>query len=170
MGFFRSLFRRSGVIPRTESRVEFLDEQVGPAESALKSAVHADLARFPGVQRAYLARVAFQPEVPSSVALCLRARAADDRVVRQLYRRFAEQFSRDAFLDIMFLTPLQEQDLRRVCRRSMSLAIPALLMSRLSRSRRPAAVSLLGTPLFRRARRLPHSGSTSPFDFFPRVI
>jgi hypothetical protein len=112
MGFFS---RRRPEI-RSESRVEFLGEQDGPVEGKLKSLLALELAQFPEISNAYLARVGFQPENKTSVALCLRSSGGKEEIiVKQVGARFAEIFDKAVFLDILFLNPQQEVDLKRVC-------------------------------------------------------
>jgi hypothetical protein len=101
---------------RSEQRVEFLGEQAGPVEDKLKEALARELARFPEVTRAYLARVGFQPENKTSVALCVRSSGENtDAIVKRVGARFAELFDKTVFLDVLFLTAQQEVDLDRVC-------------------------------------------------------
>jgi hypothetical protein len=113
----RDLFARRVPEPRTEPRVEFLGEQDGPPEQALKAMLTADFAERPTVLRAYLARVGFQPGSPSGVALCLvSAKGADTDLVQRIGQRFAGLFASGVPLDILFLSGDQEADLQRVCR------------------------------------------------------
>jgi len=53
----------------SEPRLEFLGEQDGEAERALKAVLAKELATFPGVKRAYLARVGFGPEADGARTL-----------------------------------------------------------------------------------------------------
>ena len=108
------LFKRPEV--RAERRVEFLGEHEGPAEGRLKSLLASELAQFPEVSKAYLARVGFQPENKTSVALCVRSSGGNEEtIVKRVGARFAEIFNKQVFLDILFLTSQQEVDLKRVC-------------------------------------------------------
>jgi hypothetical protein len=101
---------------RSEPRVEFLSEQDGPVEGKLKGALALELAQFPEVTRAYLARVGFQPENKISVALCVRSSGGNkEAIVKRVSACFAELFNKAVFLDVLFLTAEQEGDLKRVC-------------------------------------------------------
>jgi hypothetical protein len=102
---------------RVEQRVDFLGEQDGPSEQALKAALLAQLLRHTPVERAYLARVGFGPGEPPQVALCLAPPAANGRgLLDHIGQVFAGQFAREAHLDIIFVNDEQETDLGRVCR------------------------------------------------------
>ena len=109
------LFGRRPTEARSESRVEFLGEQSGPVEDKLKKALALELARFPEVTRAYLARIGFQPENTTSVALCVRSSGGNEEaIVKGVGAHFAELFNKPVFLDVLFLTAQQEIDLKRV--------------------------------------------------------
>lgn len=102
---------------RRERRVEYLGEQDGHVERALKSALQATFLRYPKVERAYLARIGFSPRSQPSVGLCLCPSAAESRdVVDEVQSTFARLFAEDVELDILFPTQAEEEDLRRVCR------------------------------------------------------
>jgi hypothetical protein len=102
---------------RNEPRVEFLGEQDGLPERALKAALQSELAQFTEVKWAYLARVGFAPNAQPGVALCLAPLTSNDSAIAQhVGKVFASQFSRDAHLDVIFVSPEQEADLRRVCK------------------------------------------------------
>ncbi|HEX9483565.1 MAG TPA: enhanced serine sensitivity protein SseB C-terminal domain-containing protein [Gemmatimonadaceae bacterium] len=113
---FRDWFRRSPP-SRTEPRIEFVGEQDGEGERRLKAELLPLLAQYAEIERAYLARIGFQPGDASSVALCLITRHGDNQA---LVRRIDEVFKRlvpaNVFLDVAFLTALQEEDVNRVCR------------------------------------------------------
>lgn len=101
---------------RNELRLEFLGEQDGVPERALKTALLVELAKFREVQRGYLARVGFAPNRNVGIALCLAPiTGRDGAIVQAVGKVFAEQFSRETHLDIVFVSQDQEDDLRRVC-------------------------------------------------------
>ncbi len=101
---------------RRERRVEFLGEQDGEAERALKSALIAAFRSHPRIQRAYLARVGFSPRSQPVVALCLFPPASESRdVVDDVQNTFACLFADGVELDILFLSQAEDEDLRRVC-------------------------------------------------------
>lgn len=102
---------------RNEPRLEFLGEQDGEPERALKTVLTIELSKFREVERAYLARVGFAPSADVGVALCLTPSTAKDAtIVQHVGNVFAAQFSREAHLDVVFVDGEQEGDLQRVCR------------------------------------------------------
>ncbi|HEX6807949.1 MAG TPA: hypothetical protein VF118_08190 [Gemmatimonadaceae bacterium] len=108
-------FRKSKIQERDESRVEFLGEQDGEVERKLKAHLVDVFAQFPALQRAYLARVGFEPGAPPTVTLCLASDLQDPAILEAARRQFASMFAADTFLDMLFLTPAQEADVARVC-------------------------------------------------------
>jgi len=108
--FWRKPKRETEVhIQRT---VRFVGEQDGEPERLLKNALVAELLGVPELKCAYLARVEYPDGV--HVALCLAA-PEDPRLLERIGARFAEIFGRHEHLDILFLGPSQEAELRRVC-------------------------------------------------------
>jgi hypothetical protein len=70
----------------------------------------------PDIQRAYLAKVGFQPQNETSVALCLVSTRPDDQsVVMRVGEIFKRRFAQEVARDILFLTAEQEADIARVC-------------------------------------------------------
>ena len=110
-----SWFRRKASW-RRESRIEFLREQDGEFERSVKEALVPLLRGRDDVARAYLACVGFQPTSAPSVALCIAGKVENPgaiaAAVGNLFKTLA---SRDIFLDVLFVRPDQEADLRRVC-------------------------------------------------------
>lgn len=114
MGLLDEWTRRA--MKRREGRVEFLGEQFGSAEDPLKRELILEFATRPDIQRAYLAKVAFQPQDETSVAVCVVSSRPDDRsLVMRVGEIFRRRFGADAALDLLFLTAEQEVDLARVC-------------------------------------------------------
>lgn len=115
MGLLDEWSRRA--MERREGRVEFLGEQSGSVEDLLKRDLIFEFATRPDIRRAYLARVGFQPDAETSVAVCIVSRRPDDRslVIRvgDIIRR---RLGKDAVMDVLFLTAEQEVDVARVCR------------------------------------------------------
>ena len=69
------------------------------------------------VKRAYLSRVLACDDALPSVALCLRLeRPTDTGLVDRVAELFQRMFNRDTYLEIIFLSDQQEQELARVCR------------------------------------------------------
>ena len=113
---FRDIFGSRAPEERSEPRIEFLGEQDGPPERALKSALTETLARLPHSVRGYLARVGFQPDNENAVALCLAGfHRPDTALVDDVNAAFSRMFGTGAALDIIFISAEQEADLRRVC-------------------------------------------------------
>ena len=92
-----------------------MGEQDGDAERALKARLSTSLAKFRTVNRAYLARVGFQPNAEPAVALCVASDDPNVSVLEEAGRQFRTLFATEAFLDMLFLSPEQEADLARVC-------------------------------------------------------
>ena len=101
---------------RVEGRVEFLGEQSGHVEDTLKRELLLECVTRPVIQRAYLAQVGFQPGSAPVVALCLLVDRPDESIVQRAFEIFRRLFAKDAFLDVLFLTPEQDADVARVCR------------------------------------------------------
>ena len=115
MAFFDWIRPRSPV-ERREPRIEFLAEQDGVAERSLKAALGPVLAADTTIERAYLARVGFQPQERIGVALCLAGPSEPSRaVLRGIQECFAGMFRTGATLDILALSREQESDAERVC-------------------------------------------------------
>jgi SseB protein C-terminal domain len=114
MGLLDAWSRRA--IQRREGRVEFLGEQSGSAEDLLKRDLIFEFATRPDIQRAYLAKVGFQPQNETSVALCVVSTRPDDRsVVMRVGEILRRRFAQEIVLDVLFLTAEQEADIARVC-------------------------------------------------------
>jgi hypothetical protein len=114
MGLLDEWSRRA--IERREGRAEFLGEQSGSVEDTLKRALILEFATRPDIQRAYLATVAFQSQNDPAVALCIVSRRPDDRSLVTRVGEIARRQSREAALDVLFLTAEQESDVERVCK------------------------------------------------------
>ena len=114
----RSFFTRRAPELRREPRVEFLGEQDGPNEREMKAVLVRVLDEVGSVEAAYLARVGFQPAATPSVALCVRAtEGVEQTLVRRVSEVAYQLLSRGTVLDVVFLSPEQEQDLSSVCSR-----------------------------------------------------
>lgn len=104
----------SEIEKRAEQTIRFLGEQDGEPERQLKSTLRGCLASSPGVQRAYLARVAYGVSAEPEVALCLVAPESPS-LVRAVAAEFARLFGPSVHLDILFLNSAQESECRQVC-------------------------------------------------------
>jgi hypothetical protein len=102
--------------PRSEAAVDFLGEQDGEPERRLKSALCMRFADMKTVQRAYLARVRYGTVGPTEIALALVAPAEDrDGVVRSVHEEFHALFNITQHLDVIFLTPAQDNKISSAC-------------------------------------------------------
>lgn len=114
MGFLDEWSRRAA--QRREGKVDFLGEQSGSVEDTLKRELILEFATRPDIVRAYLATVSFPPQTESSAALCVVSRRPDDRsLVLRVGEIFRRRFSKEAALDILFLTAEQEAEIARLC-------------------------------------------------------
>jgi hypothetical protein len=96
--------------------IHFVGDQDGPPERELMGHLAALFKNEQSVQRAYLARVQYKNGDEYSVALCLATTSPDvQRLNECVGRLFAGFFRRDAYLDILFLSPDQEADIAKVC-------------------------------------------------------
>ena len=114
MGLLDEWSRRA--IERREGRAEFLGEQSGSVEDTLKRALILEFATRPDIQRAYLAKVAFEKQNDPSIALCIVSKRPDDRSLVTRVGEIARRQSRDAGLDVLFLSADQEREVAEVCR------------------------------------------------------
>lgn len=105
--------------------VQFLFEKLGPGEEALKDRLLPILRADKSVERAYLAAVSFGDGDERGVALCLRHRKKPNlSLIAKASSAFAIIFSSDQRLDVIVLTPGQEQDLQSVCKPFYEASLP----------------------------------------------
>jgi type III secretion system (T3SS) SseB-like protein len=96
--------------------VDFVGQQAGYAEDALKAAFREVFAATPTVQSAYLARVYRGNAPKQSVALCIRSSiGVDDKLEDRLAAIFRSRFQPDQRLDFLFLLAEEEWRVREVC-------------------------------------------------------
>ena len=100
---------------RNEPRLEFLREQDGEAERALKAVlavgrVHGSEAYLPSTGGVRAGRKG------GSCTMLVPSTAKDATIARHVGKVFVAQFSRNAHLDVIFVDAEQETDLRRVCK------------------------------------------------------
>jgi SseB protein C-terminal domain len=102
---------------RIAAEIQFLGEQDGQPERDLKVLLIDSLKREKQVQRAYLARISSGGHKQITVALCVWANADSDHsaIVKVVSDAFASVFHTSQFLDIMFLSDVQEAELRNCC-------------------------------------------------------
>lgn len=114
MGMLDEWSRRAS--ERREGKVEFLGEQTGKVEETLKRELLLEFVTRPDIQRAYLARVAFQSGSEPAVALCVVSKRPDDRsLILRVGEIFRRRFDKETALDILFLNAEQEAEVAKVC-------------------------------------------------------
>ncbi len=105
------------VNPRKEERIQFVTEQDGMAERQLKSALCKLFAAIRAVERAYLVRVRYGTRISAEVALALIAAPGREKeLVVAIHKVFLPLFGVDQYLDVLFLSAVQETDVVKVCR------------------------------------------------------
>lgn len=102
--------RRDRPVELSSGALEFLGPQGGAAEFEFQRLLTKLLASHPSVRRAYLARVRYEPGGPEHVALCLTGELSE-AVLDEVQKVFWAQFSTDQHMDILFVTPDEEQRL-----------------------------------------------------------
>lgn len=118
MKWLKRLFGRSEAVEvHVQPDVQFLGEQDGRVEQDIKARWAPILARSPFVQRAYLAIVSYDRAATYQPTLCITHTQGDDvALVEALSEPFRQTFNTSQALDIMFLRPEQEAQVRKVCR------------------------------------------------------
>jgi hypothetical protein len=98
-------------------KMTFLGEQDGPVERTLKTSWLPILSARPEIRRAFLVRTAYEGPNDIHVVLALCSNNLADRtLVEELRVPFAAIFSRDTPLDMLFIDPVQESEIEKVCR------------------------------------------------------
>ena len=105
--------------PVTQQRVptvNFLAEQDGPVERTVKARWLPILSAAPQIRRAFLVRAAYEGPNDLHVVLALCSTAgADLKLIKALRVPYADIFSRDCPLDMMFVSSAQGSQIERVC-------------------------------------------------------
>jgi hypothetical protein len=97
--------------------VRFLGEQDGIPEQELKAKLVTLFKQNELVSRAYLARVSLSPSEEVVVALCLPDNTESQaEIVRGAGAEFAELFSVNQHLDVVFVSAEDERRLASVCK------------------------------------------------------
>lgn len=97
-------------------QIQFVGEQDGPVEREFKQRLIEFFGHDRRVDAAYLARVAYSDATPVVVALCLRVKPEEERVLAESAAQvFSSMFGRHEHLDILFLDAQQETELSKVC-------------------------------------------------------
>jgi len=95
----------------------FLGEQDGVPERQLKEKLVRMFDLVPWVTTAYLARVRYGDSKLASVALCVVGQPGQNRVfAEQIAGIFASIFGSHEHMDIIWITPEQDQELASLCR------------------------------------------------------
>ena len=97
----------------TAPSIQFVGEQDGPVEREFKAALVSEIGER--VRAAFLARVTYPGSDGISVALCLAGGSEESTVVNDAAATFRRMFGSHEHLDILFLNPDQEADIRSVC-------------------------------------------------------
>jgi len=109
--------RRRRPIALSKRAIDFLSEQDGVPERALKGELLGVLAAEPRISAAYLARIVYEDSEAPSVALCVRAALPDPRrLVESVGAVFAKAFNHSQNLDILIMDEADEALLQNVCR------------------------------------------------------
>jgi hypothetical protein len=98
-----------------QPKTRFLCEQNGSPERSLKVRLRTLFSEYNEVERAYLARVEYDDPNSYEVALCLRS-PERPKLAARIGEIFAEDFSVDIHLDVLFLNDVLEAELVEVCR------------------------------------------------------
>lgn len=119
MKWLNRLLGRPGIQAaiRSQPGIQFPGEQDGRVERIVKLRWTTIFTDNPSVRRAYLAIASYDGAATTQPILCIwNDTGADPALVNALAEPFKETFSRDALLDIAFLTPELEVLLRPVCK------------------------------------------------------
>jgi SseB protein C-terminal domain len=113
-------FRNKSRGPRREEvivpAISFVGEQDGPIERELKDEWKKILAQHDAVKSAYLARATYASEPQQHVVLCLHSTSgADLELVARLQQPFVSRFNSAEKLDVAFISPEQQLQVRTVC-------------------------------------------------------
>jgi hypothetical protein len=98
----------------SKKKFEFLYEQDGIPERELKRELCKIFQCDMRIKRGYLARVKYA-DSETAVALCLRALPDHNDFLNKINNIFASMFGSTQYLDIIFLTVKQENQLEKVC-------------------------------------------------------
>ena len=101
---------------RREAVIHFVEEQDGPSERELKSALCRLFAKGSSARRAYLVKVRYGDEDVVNVALAIVAAPASQELVAAVQGVFHAMFGTGQHLDILFASPTQEAEISSVCR------------------------------------------------------
>lgn len=99
------------------SRVEFVTEQLGEAETELKEELTKIFRGNTHVMLAYLVSVCYPDADQVKVALCLKHATGEDLdLMQEVGAEFGRMFNAQESLDIMFLKPEEEERIATVAK------------------------------------------------------
>ena len=106
---------RPGVVAMRPPSIKFTGEQDGPRERMLKAALVTLFQADSAVKQAYLARLDIGEGF--TVGLCLKAHPLPDlSYPDKINELFLKVMGTGGYMHILFLTDVQENEVRRVCR------------------------------------------------------
>lgn len=92
------------------------EKKDGPSERDLKARIVELFHHEPAVERAYLALAEHDDETGAHVTLAIKCSSGQDpALVRKLMDIFGEMFNAQEHLDVIFVRPDEERQLRNVC-------------------------------------------------------
>jgi hypothetical protein len=111
------LFSRDGRDARIlrPDRIQYIAEQDGTPERELKARFVKVFAAYPALEKAYLVFLRYDEAPQGSVALCLATSSKDMTLVDAIRKTFAELFSVNSHLDILFVAPSEAARVEQVC-------------------------------------------------------
>ena len=99
------------------NKLKFVAEQDGSPERMLKTKLAMLFACSDEITTAYLARVAYEKDTETTVALCLMGNVLNaEKQVEDIQAIFSTFFNTRESLDIIFLKQEQEAELKKVCK------------------------------------------------------
>jgi hypothetical protein len=100
-----------------EHAVRFVGEQDGHVEREIKELWKSIFLKTPSVERAYLALITYEKSSTPQPALCIQhSEGGNQALVNSVSDPFRKIFNTSAGLEILFLNPEQETQVRRVCK------------------------------------------------------
>ena len=118
MKWIKNLFSSSKA-PRVhiEHAVRFVGEQDGQVEREIKALWKSIFLKTPSVKRAYLALITYENSSTPQPTLCIQhSEDGNLALVNSVSDPFRGIFNTSVALDVLFLTPEQETQVRRVCK------------------------------------------------------
>lgn len=100
-----------------EHDIRFVGEQDGQVEREIKELWKSIFLKNPSVKYAYLALVTYENSSTPQPTLCILHSEGDNQaLVNSVSEPFRKIFNTNTALDILFLNPEQETQVRRVCK------------------------------------------------------